>query len=188
MFLKFIRNAAGAVLIAGMILMAPVFAGTAKADVKIAVVDIQRLMTQSKAAQSIQKQLETRRSEFQEGFSKQEGELRDIEKKLVATPEKDRTSEDFMKKKAEFEKKVAEARQSVQKRRAALEKGAAGAVAALQKEITKVVAKITTKEKYDLVLTRQDVIMAVDTMDITAAVLKDLDASVSKIDLKVDTN
>ena len=55
----------------------------AHAETKFAVLNFQSLMADSKAAKSIQKQLEDKRKSFQDEFSKHERELVEKEKSLV---------------------------------------------------------------------------------------------------------
>ena len=88
--------------------------------------------------------------------------------------------------KVDFEKQVADGRQMVVDRRKSFDKAAGTALGSLKEQVIKVVADIASKEKYDVVLSRQDVIVAVKPMDITDEVLKGLDGSVTKIDVKFD--
>ena len=167
------------------LLLMPCFSGAAQADTKIAAVDVMRIMTESKAAQSIQKQLDQQRESFQSEFSKQEHDLQ-AAKQALAKQKATLSAEDFAKKQDEFEKKVAEARKDVQKRRQSLEKSAEDATNALRLELTKVVKTLADKNKYDLVLTRQNVILAVESMDITDQVLSNMNDTVKEIKLKVE--
>ena len=64
----------------------PAFYG--EEGLKFAVVDINALLNDSAAGKSIQEQLEKKRSEFQEEFSKRETELRQVEKNIIDKKEK----------------------------------------------------------------------------------------------------
>lgn len=152
---------------------------------KIAVVDVQGLVADSKAGKSIQSQIQKQRESFQAEFSSLEKELGELQKKL--NDEKaDQNSKEVQAKRKEFETKMANANNLVQKRRQSLEKGAADAVLELRKEIVKIVADIADKEKYTMVIGRQDVILVEKEMDITSKVLTELDKKLSDVKLKLD--
>ena len=156
---------------------------SARAELSIAVVDIQRLQSQSEAAQSIQKQLEERRDALQNEFAGYEQELRDNEKKLVEGRE-NITPEEFAAHRKEFEGKLLETRQLVQKRRRDLEIAVAQASKILNDEIFKIVAEETEKEGYQLVLTRQNVVLVEKSIDITERVLTALNEKIKTIKLE----
>ncbi|HEY8191417.1 MAG TPA: OmpH family outer membrane protein [Alphaproteobacteria bacterium] len=154
---------------------------------KMAVVDVQALLTASEAAKNLEEQLKSRRETFQQEITDREKKLKEEEQALVAANGKG-TEAEFNKKKAGFEKNVNDMRTMVAKRRRALEDGASQSLAQLRVEITKIVAEIAQKEKYNIVLTRQNVVLAENSMEITDAVMKELNAKVTKIDLKVEVN
>lgn len=178
-------NVLAALAAAGLVLgAAPVRAADAGQG-KIAVVDVQKILTESKAAKDVQKQLDTQRDSFKQEMSKHEQELRDMEKK-IADEQSKASSEDLSKKKQEFEAKVLDARKLVQKRRQSLEQAAAGAILSIRKEIAKVAADISKKQDYALVLTRQDVVLVKEELDITDEVMKGVDKNLPKLSLNVD--
>lgn len=163
---------------------AAVHAQEAKA-LKIAVVDIQSLLKNSKGAQSIESQLATIRKDFQAEVEKEEKSLRDAEKAILE--QKDKLSEEEFKAKAgEFQKKVAEGQKKIQERKGKLDKALAAAVGKLRGEIVKIVADIGAKEKLDLVLARTDVVIVSKELDITAKVLERIDADLSSIKITVE--
>lgn len=153
----------------------------------MAVVDVQALLTQSAAAKNIQEQLNVQRGEFKKEIGAIDKKLKDQQQALIKSNGKG-TEEEFNKKKSELEKSVMDARQTVQKRRNALDVAAGTALEKLRGEITKVVASLSDKNKYDIVISRQNVVLAVKSMDITEEVMKELNSNVTKIDLKVETN
>lgn len=162
-------------------------AAASSSSFKLAVIDVQSLLTQSEAAKSIQSQINALRDQYQKEISEQEKKLKDTQGELAALKKKG-TEADFNKKKDELEKGVNEARELVQKRRHALEAAGNEAIEKLREEITKIVAGMADKEKYDIVVTRQNVVLAVKSLDITKEVLEKLNASVTKIDVKPQTN
>ncbi len=161
--------------------------GMAQAETKVGVVNIQKIMSDSKAAKSIQGQLDTHRKSFQEEFSKHERELLDQEKKIIDM-RAELSAEEFAKKRQEFEGQILETRKLVQQRQRSLEQAASDALTVIRKEVVQIVADMADKEEYDLVVTRQNVILAKKEMDITDQIMKSLNKSLKKVDLKVETN
>lgn len=154
----------------------------AHAEDKIAVVDVQLLLNDSKAGKSVQAQLKKQRDSFKDEFSKLEKDLAETQKSL--SEEKDQKSDAFIAKKKDFESRMMAANKLVQERRQSLEAAASDSLMELRKEIVKVVADISEKESYTLVITRQNVVLAEKDRDITDAVMKQLDKQLP--DLKVN--
>lgn len=155
------------------------------AGTKIAVADVQTVMGTSKAGKSIQDQIAKQRDSFKDEFGKLEKELADTQKKL--TEQKDLKPEEAAAKQKEFETKLRDANGLVQQRRQSLEKAASEAMNTLRREIVKVVAGIAQEEKYDLVLSSQNVIVSQDSMDITERVLKKLDKDFPDVKLQLES-
>lgn len=153
---------------------------------RIAVVDVQSLIGDSKAGKSIQAQINKQRESFKAEFASLEKDLKDMEKKLNEDKSA-KDSEEFKAKAKEFETKMINANKLVQQRRQSLEKGAADAVLELRKEIVKVVADVADAEKFTIVISRQDVILAEKDMDITDRVLAILDKKLPDVKVKVES-
>lgn len=169
-----------------MLFAMPAPAQSAQPDFKLAVVDLQRIMSEAKVTTSIQAQVDKQRTAYQQEISKMEDDLKAAEQQLSKGG--NASSGDAIQKKADFEKKVVESKQIVQKRRNGLEKGATDAMNEVRKETLKIISEIADKEKYDAVLTRQAVIVSTKSLDITDAVLKQLDSRLSKVTVKFDSN
>jgi outer membrane protein len=180
MSMKHLRFAVLALIIA---VAAMSFPGTARAEVKIAVVDFQRILTESTAGKSLQKQLDDAQKSFQDDMRKQDQALQATQAQL--NKDEGKNSSDIIQKKADFEKKVVEARQDAAKKKDNLEKAANTAVNELRSQAAEVIGDMAQKEKFSLVLNKGTVIMAEKSMDITDDVLKGLNAKVQKIDLKL---
>lgn len=154
---------------------------------KMAVIDVQALLSKSEAAKSIQEQINTEREQLQKAVIEQEQKLKEQEKALIASNGKVSEAE-FNKNKAALEKNVMEARQQFQRKKRALEDAAGKSLESLREEITVIVAELSDKDKYDIVVTRQNVVLAVKSMDLTEEVMSRLNDKIKKIDLKVETN
>lgn len=148
----------------------------------IAVVDIQSLLSTSKAAKDIMKQAKTLRDKYQKEFEELEKDLRESEKKLI----KDKANlkeDEFVKRRKSFEKQLIQAQIKVKKRRKDLEKKVGKATAELRKQILKAVATLSAERDYDLVISRQDVVIVSKDVDISDDVMDRLNDNVKKIKL-----
>ena len=166
---------------------APVAAASASpgsgSGLKIALIDDQKLLADSKAAKSIEAQIDRKRDGYQKEFTSLEQQLREKGSKLEAS--KDKMSQaDYDKQRAAFQNEVMTDQKLAQSRRSELEHAAADAVSQLRKQITKIVAGMADKNGYDLVLTRQDVVLAKDTMDVTDQVLTQLDNTMTSVPME----
>ncbi len=155
-----------------------------KAGASVAVVNVQKILTESKAAESIQGQAQKRRKELQEEFSKLEDSLRENEKKLLEQ-RASLSTEEFMKKRDDFEQKLLEARSKAQRERRTLDEALLSATNTIRGEILKVVSKLAEERGYDLVLTRQNIVLVSKSHDITEDVLGAVNKALPKLNLKL---
>jgi Skp family chaperone for outer membrane proteins len=157
----------------------------ATTNMKIAVVDIQALLKDSKAAKSIESQLTGIRKNFQSEVDAEEKSLRAKEKAIM--DEKPKLKEEELKAKAsDFQKDVAASQKKIQDKKAKLDKAIATAIGTLRSEIVKDVAEIGDKQNLDLVLARTDVVIVSKSLDITQQVLERLDAELPSVTVKVE--
>ncbi|MCB9991432.1 MAG: OmpH family outer membrane protein [Rhodospirillales bacterium] len=181
------RNFGAGVLLLAIVAVCLSFTAPAFAEGKIGVVNIQEIMSESKAAKSIQEQLQTKRKAYQEEISKHEQTLREEKKKLdEMSRDTEEAKEELTKKAAEFEKKLMETGKLVEKRKQSLEKAAGDAIAELRKKSIEIISDVADENDYDMILTRQNVVLAQKEMDITPEVMKRLDKSLKEIKLKVE--
>ncbi len=155
-------------------------APAAAAAVKIAVLDDQKILQTSAAAKSIDAQLKDRR----DGIEKQ---LADLRKKLDSAKHKLETDKDKVKPE-EFSKEVTSyqndymsAQKFADSKRQELELAANTALGQMRAAITKIVTDMAQKNGYTLVLTRQNVVLADASMDITDTVLAQLDKTLTTV-------
>lgn len=151
---------------------------------KIAVVDVEKVINESKAGQSIQKQLSAKREVFQKEFTGRENNLMNAEKELLKK-KSESSAEDFATQRKAFEKQLLETRNLFQKRRASLDKGLGNALSELRKNIIQVTAEIADENKYQVVLTRDSVVIIEKEMDITDKVLARLNKKTPNIQLNI---
>lgn len=150
----------------------------------VAVVDVQKLMKDSKAGMDIQQQLETHKTKFLTEIGKQEQKLRDDEKALSGK-RSSMAPEEFAKEAKKFEGELTESRRMAQERKKALEDAASKSMGKLRDEILKIVQQIADERKFSLVINRQNVIISGKDMDITEETLARLDKAISKVALEI---
>ncbi len=151
---------------------------------KIAVVDVQYLVSNSAAGKSIRSQLEKQRNGYKGQIERQEADLRAQEKQL-AEQQSTLSKEDFMAARKKFQEKVISAQKDVQQRRASFDKAYTGAMDKLREQIVKVVADLAGKQGASIVMSRQDLVLVDARLDMTEAVLKALDAKVTNIPVSI---
>lgn len=148
----------------------------------IAVVDIQRLLTESLAGKSLQSQLKERRDSLQ-------GEATAIEKKLkgeeqtIIKKRADLSPEEFEKKKKDFESSVLSSRKKILEKSNSLDDDRKEALGKLRDGIAKAAADIADEKKYKLVVDRQFVVLVEKSLDVTDEVLGRLNDQVKSIPL-----
>ncbi len=168
-----------------VLLVAMLVINSAYAQTSIAVVDMQKILTESLAARDIQKQMQTHREKFQKEFSKVEQDLRENQKTL-SEQQTSLSQEEFAKKRGEFEQKLHETRNTVRNRKQSLDAGFTKAMKDLENEIFKIVESISSEKGYELVLTRSSVFLGSNSLDISDEVMSKLNSSLTKVKLKIE--
>lgn len=154
----------------------------AAAGLKIAIIDDQKLLAESKAAKSIEAQLVKKQESYQKDFTSLEKKLHDEEASLLSSKDKMKPDE-FDKKRVAFQNEVANAQKLAQQRRNDLQQAGNEGLSKLRAQITKIVTGMAEKSGYDLVLTRQNVVLGDKSMDITDEVLAELDKTLTDVPL-----
>ncbi len=155
-------------LVASAVLMA---FSVAQADVKIAVVDMQQIMTKSKPAEKLRADLEKR-------FSPKKAELQKSADAFKADIDKLKRDEAVMKKedKEKLQNKIAQEQQSLQQRQYTLQQEAMTAqneaVQSMIDNVRNTVKKIAADEKWDFVIAKDAAIFMDQKYDITDKVMK----------------
>ena len=153
-------------------------------ETTFAIVDVQKILEDSKAAKSVQKQVKQHREKLQDEVSKHEDELRQKEKELI-DKRGSLSQEEFAKEGQAFEKELMETRKMVQKRRNSLEDALNQSLTTLRDEIGGIVTDISKERGYQIVFSEKRVIFVQNEADITAEVMKRLNQKLSKIELNI---
>ena len=149
------------------------FAGTSIAaqDIKIAVIDVNKVLNQSEAGKTAKKKMEARYEELKKSIDAKQEEAKklkdDIDKnKVVLGKDKLKEKEDALAAKvADLRKLTQESEQEMQERQGELTRD-------VLKQIENQIDIVVKAEKYDLVLERSaGVVFVIDSLDITDRVL-----------------
>lgn len=164
MSIRMLRNA---LLFSFLVIMLSVPQANA---LNLAVVDVDTILSKSKAAKSIKKQIDQKREKFLKNVKKEEDKLRK-DQKAIEAKRAEMTKEDLLKKAQEFEKGRLKARKSIQEQKIKLDKAYALSMNKLTKVIFEVCQEIADERKIDLIITKQNIIVGNLSLDITQDVL-----------------
>ncbi len=156
-------------LIVGMLLVAlPSHA------LSVAIVDMQRVMADAKAAKSAKDQLESKQKQFQNQVRKTETDLQKQDQEL-AKQRSLLSADAFKEKLEEFRDEAASAQKDVQTKRIKLRRAFELSIVTIQKKVTQIIADIAKSKGYDAVLPKAQTLYTNDGLDITNEVLSRLD-------------
>ncbi len=142
------------------------------AATEVAVVNIQKIMKDSKAANAVREQVKKKQKSFQAELDKKEKALQKEDQELAK--QRNVLSQDAFKKKYDaFRKKAVDAQKEVRVKRAKLDKGLAKALADIQKKVTSIVASVAKEKGIDVVISGNLVLYTVSKQDITDECLSD---------------
>lgn len=165
--------------------LAVLFPPSALAETTIAIVDVQRMLSESKAAVSIQEQIKKHRDTFMEEITRKEDSLRAKEKELMEA-RSSLSQEELSEKRDAFEEELLEARKMTQNHKRALEKAAADAMNTLRTTLFDIVQGIADERNISLVITRQQVVVGEKSLDISDEVLEALDQELDSVDIALE--
>lgn len=152
---------------------APMAFATTTANTKIGIINIAKIMQESKQAEKARNELKKKFGPQQEDLSKLQTKIKTDQDKLakdqsvLAKKDLQKLQDQFENNKREFQRKQQAFVQDLQVAQTQVMRD-------LSQDLNKIVQDIAKNDKYDLILQRDQVVFASDTVDITAAVLKEL--------------
>ncbi len=148
----------------------------------IAVVDLQHLMRESKAGQTIESQMEQLRQNFANSVAQREDALRqeehDIQEQAALL-----APDVLAERRRQFEEKVVELQRDVRTQQQSLEQTYAGGVDQVRQVIIEILTHMIEERGIDLVLSQTAVLVGSRTLDITNDVLAKLDQQLPSVTL-----
>ena len=154
----------------------------AQQGIRIAVIDMQTIMSESKAVQSIQKQIDTQREQYQSDLQRRERELREANEALAR--ERSVLSQDaFRQKRRRLEEQVTELQREIQRSKRQLDRNYSQAMRQVQDQLVQIVRDLATQQDIDMVLGKATVVIVRPRLDLTDRALKRLNAELSSVDV-----
>src|SRR5581483_8444529 len=152
----------------------PAAAPSGPPTLTVIVVDVQKLLQESKAAKMVREQIEAKRAEYAKEISKQEQTLQQ-ERDALQRQQSSLSQEALNAKGRAFQEKVNDLDRMVQSKRQALEKSNADALQKIQESMVKIISQIAKDRKANLVLQRSELVLFDQQFDVTDQVLQKLD-------------
>ncbi len=156
-------------------------------DPHIAVVDVQRVLTDAKASKSVQPDIDNLRKEFQNKVRDEERALREAEQQL-AQQRAILAPDAFAQKRREFADKASEAQQIVQERRKNLDRAFNATRSVIIQNLALVTQEIAKERKLNIVLDKKFTFMSANSLDITSEVIARLDKKLPRVKIEVEAD
>lgn len=159
------------------------FSELSYAEIKISVVETRKIMENSIAHNDILSQIQKKNEEFRDGIQKAEAILKkkyeDFETKKNALSDKAADE-----KREEMSKEVAELQRKSYSQHASLDDAYRGATQLVVDKTSEIVKKHAEKNGYALVLEKAVSVYSDSTLDITEAILEELNKTLPKVEVK----
>jgi Skp family chaperone for outer membrane proteins len=163
-----------------MFLFSHMASATDNFDAKIAIVDIQHILENSLAIQSIRKDIERIGKEIEKDMFKKEAELKKIEEALIKKRESLK-EEDFNVEVNLFNAKVSQAQQEIQNKKTRLERAHSNAVSKVYETTIEIITDLSKKKNFNLVIPTAQILYAKDNFNITSEVIVKLNAKLTLV-------
>jgi outer membrane protein len=143
---------------------------------------VQAVLRNSKAAVSIQTQIDARRDAYQSEVTEEERALREAEQDLAQR----RAALDqsaYEQAARSFQDRVAEVQRTVQARKRELDEAFARAMNEVRQKMVATVAQVADERGYQVVLFKNQIVIAAKSLDISEEVQARLDFTLPKVDV-----
>ncbi len=166
------------------ILFFTLFSSTAFSQNNIAVLDVVKLLQESKASISMKDQLNAVAKKYSDEDQKKQKEIQKQEEELLRQ-KATLTPEAFSDRKNTFEKKVIEFNKASQAKRKALVAAEKDAVTQIENEVEVIVKAIIDSDKITAVFRKSAIILGDTSIDITEKVVEELNKKLGSVTVKV---
>jgi outer membrane protein len=150
----------------------------------IAIIDVQRILSESLAAKNVQKQLEARRAKFQSETQGEENELRKSEQELSKQRSK-LAADIYADREQQLNQRFLAVERHVQSRRKLLDQAFTESMNAVRAGLLDIVADLAHERGVNLVLVKQQALWVDAPMDVTDEVLARLNAKLPQVAIKM---
>lgn len=158
-------------------------AAPASAETAIGVVDTAKIMRDSKAAQSVRSQLQSKQKAFQAELDAKEKSLL-AEDQALAKQQGNVDKAAFEQKVKEFRTKAANAQREVQQKKLAVDKALATSLQNIQQTVIAITKEVAAEKKLNIVLSSAQVLYTDASLDITTEVLNRLNSKLPNVAVK----
>lgn len=148
----------------------------------VAIIDYQRIIRESLAANHIREQVETRRKAYQDEIAQEEERLKNAEREL-AKQRSILAPEAFEARRKSFEEDVAGVQRVVQNRRRQLDEASSQAFDQVQSTVVRMLDEMSEAYAFNLVLPRRNVLLFSAELDLTVEVLEKLNEELPTVDV-----
>lgn len=164
----------------------PAQAADAKAEPKVVVVDIQRIMRDSLAAKDLKTQLESQRNSYQSDIKNKEDKLKKEEDDLGK--QKNVLSKDALtQKQKSFVDEINNVRKDVEEKRVKLDNAYKQALNEIQSAVQDIINDMAKEQGFNLAIPTSQLVYADKSFDVSDEVLKRLDKKLPKVSLKFES-
>ncbi len=150
----------------------------------VAILDVNRIISEAKAAKAVNEQMEKYQKDFQAEIKKQEDALRTLNNQLVKE-EKTLDAPAFEKKKADFDKKVASLQRTVMTRNSELQQAAQTSMEQVRGAVVDISEKIRVARGFAIVLPSSFPVAFDKGLDITDEVVVALNKQLPTVNVKI---
>lgn len=155
-------------------------------DGRIMVIDVQRVLQESLAARSVQKQLEAQRAKFQAEISAKEKLLNDADNELKELRNTNKDAETLPEREQQLRQKFMAMERDVQSKRHALDEAFTSSMGQVRAALLNNVADLAKSRGIQAVLLKQQALWYDPALDVTDAVLAKLNAQLTNVPVKID--
>lgn len=152
----------------------------------VLVVDMKRVLDESKAAESVQRKIEVRRSEFQKEIAGKEDEIRGEEQELLQSRGK-MEAKTYSEKEDQLRQKFRDVETYVVERRRVLEQATTDSMGHVRSVLQTILTDIAKKKGAKVVLNKQLVLWSEPALDVTDDVLANLNKQLPDMDVVIQS-
>jgi outer membrane protein len=150
----------------------------------IAIVDVQRILEESLAAKSVQKQLEQQRAKFQTAIEAEENGLRQSEQDLSKAHDQ-LSADTYTEREQQLRQRFLTVERHVQSRRKTLDQAFTDSMNAVRAALLDIVNAVAHERGVNLVLVKQQALWVDKPMDVTDEVLARLNTKLPQVTVKM---
>lgn len=151
----------------------------------IAIVDVESIMRQSLAVQSARQQIDEIAGNLQQTIADEEEKLR-AEEQTLQQQRSLLSPEVFTERSRALQERAANLQQRARSLRATLDRGMAQTMQRIQRVAFEEIGKLAEEKGVNLVLPRSQIVVAVDSFNITEEALERLNARLSEVEMSLE--